>query len=63
MLSLSIGYMKILFPKLLVTPFLALGQYPHYKLGGGGVLKYFFEGVFKKGTGTRRVGTTKLERI
>jgi hypothetical protein len=36
MLSLlPIGCMKVLFPKLLVTIF-GLGQYPHYKLGGGG---------------------------
>jgi len=40
MLSLPIGYMKFLFPKLFVTIF-GLGQYPHCKGGGrGGVLLY-----------------------
>jgi hypothetical protein len=32
MLSLPIGCMKFLFPKLFVT-ISGLGQYPHYKLG------------------------------
>jgi hypothetical protein len=32
MLSLPIGCMKFLFPKLFVTIF-GLGEYPHYKLG------------------------------
>jgi len=32
MLSLAIGCMKFLFPKLFITIF-DLGQYPHYKLG------------------------------